>query len=138
MARLHIFEIAPHLLGLPLRLAFLGFRLRHWGTLGGHPPKGESHAARVTRSAFGVVGGGTGSATTRHVTQTGKLLIVVGAVLIALGLFLYMGSRIGLGRLPGDVTWRGRNITVHVPLATSLLLSILLTLLVSLLLRSRR
>lgn len=38
-------------------------------------------------------------------------------------------KRIGLGRLPGDFTWRVRGREVYVPLASSLLLSLLMALL---------
>lgn len=48
--------------------------------------------------------------------------------LIAFVLFNGLSSwlrRIGLGRLPGDFVWRFRGRDVHVPLASSLLLSVL-------------
>jgi hypothetical protein len=70
--------------------------------------------------------------------QVSRLLILTGVLLVSLGLLLKFGQRVGLGRIPGDLTWRGRNVTVHLPLATSLLLSVLATLAASLLLRSRR
>jgi cation transporter-like permease len=62
-----------------------------------------------------------------------KLLIMVGAVLVVVGVVLHAGSRIGAGQLPGDITWRGRDVTVHVPVATSVALSVALTLVLSLL-----
>lgn len=37
-----------------------------------------------------------------------------------------------LGRLPGDLSFRSGNLTVHLPLATSILLSIVLTVLLHL------
>lgn len=71
-------------------------------------------------------------------SPTPKLLIVVGAFLLVAGLLLHLGGRLGLGRLPGDITLRGRDVTVYLPIATSLLLSILLTLVASFLLRPHR
>ena len=61
----------------------------------------------------------------------GRLLIVAGMALIALGLLALAMSRLNLplGRLPGDIVWRGRNTTVYIPLVTCLLLSLLGTLL---------
>ena len=60
----------------------------------------------------------------------GKLLIVFGAILVVAGLVLLLLSRtnLPLGRLPGDITYRGKNTTFYFPLATSILLSIILSL----------
>lgn len=60
----------------------------------------------------------------------GRVLIIVGAVLVLVGLLVVVGGRLGLplGKLPGDITYRGRNTTFYFPLATSIVLSILLTL----------
>ena len=66
----------------------------------------------------------------------GKLLLVTGGVLVLAGLVVLALSRgVPLGRLPGDLVYRGRNVTIFIPLATSVLLSVLLTLLLNLLLR---
>jgi hypothetical protein len=63
-------------------------------------------------------------------TDLGKLLIILGAVLIVAGLLLTFFARLHLpiGRLPGDIVYRGKNTTFYFPLATSILLSVLLTL----------
>jgi hypothetical protein len=66
-------------------------------------------------------------------SEIGRPLIVVGAVLLVLGLFLTFGPRIpGLGRLPGDIVWRRGNTTVYFPLVTCLVLSLVLSLLFAL------
>jgi hypothetical protein len=60
----------------------------------------------------------------------GRLLIGLGFLLIiAGGLFLIL-SKIGLplGRLPGDIAYRGKKFSVYFPLGTSILLSIVLSL----------
>ena len=57
----------------------------------------------------------------------GRLLIVVGLVIAGIGLLIVLG--VPFGRLPGDFTVRRGNISFHVPLATSILLSVLFTLL---------
>jgi hypothetical protein len=55
--------------------------------------------------------------------ELGKMLIVGGLAMAALGLLLTYGVR-----LPGDIVWRGRNTTVYFPLATCLLLSLVMSL----------
>jgi len=73
-------------------------------------------------------------------TEFGKLLIILGAVLIAAGLLLTLFGRLHLplGRLPGDIVYRGKHTTFYFPLATCILLSILLTLILYVIGRWRR
>jgi len=63
-------------------------------------------------------------------TDLGKLLILLGGALILGGILLLLFGRLHLplGRLPGDIMYRGKNTTFYFPLATSILLSVLLTL----------
>ena len=63
-------------------------------------------------------------------TDLGKLLILIGGALIVGGTVLLLIGRLQLplGRLPGDIIYRGKNTTFYFPLATSILLSVLLTL----------
>jgi hypothetical protein len=42
-----------------------------------------------------------------------------------------------LGRLPGDITWRGKNAVVYFPIATSIVVSIVLSLILYLISRFR-
>ena len=60
----------------------------------------------------------------------GRLLIFAGLVLVALGVVVMALNRfqLPLGRLPGDIVWRGKNTTVYIPWVTCLLLSLLGTL----------
>jgi len=62
--------------------------------------------------------------------EFGKLLIVVGLVLIVGGAALILLGRTGLplGKLPGDILYRGKNTTFYFPLATSILLSVVVSL----------
>jgi hypothetical protein len=60
--------------------------------------------------------------------NAGKWLVVTGVVLVVTGLAVMVGGKIGLGRLPGDIRYKSDNVTVYVPIATSILLSIVLTL----------
>ena len=64
----------------------------------------------------------------------GRVLIVVGLVIAAVGLVMVFGSRIPvLGHLPGDITIKGDNVTVFIPLGTMLVVSVLASLVLSLL-----
>ena len=66
-------------------------------------------------------------------TGLGRLLIIVGIVIAIAGVILILLDRVGLpGRLPGDVMIRGKNWTLWIPLATSLIISIVLTVLLNL------
>ena len=60
----------------------------------------------------------------------GRLLVFTGFILVAIGLLLMLINRtnLPLGRLPGDITYRGKNTVVYFPLATSVLISIVLSL----------
>ena len=70
----------------------------------------------------------------------GRLLIGLGLVLLVAGALLLLLGRTGipLGRLPGDISYRGKNLSVYFPLGTSILVSILLSLVFYLLSRFRR
>jgi len=64
-------------------------------------------------------------------SQIGKLLVILGGVLLLVGLLFMAGSRFsfwGLGKLPGDFTFKGKNSTFYFPLATCVLLSVIITL----------
>jgi Protein of unknown function (DUF2905) len=66
----------------------------------------------------------------------GRVLIVVGLVIAAVGLVMAFGSRIPiLGHLPGDITIKGDNVTIFIPLGTMLVVSIVVSLVLSLLAR---
>lgn len=72
--------------------------------------------------------------------EIGKMVAVAGAVLLALGLLLMLLGRSGLplGRLPGDILYRGKNTTFYFPLATSIVLSMVISLVLYLVARFRR
>lgn len=70
----------------------------------------------------------------------GRLLIGLGLLLVVAGLLVVALEHLGvrLGRLPGDLSYRGKNFQVFAPLGTSLLLSLILSLLFYLVTRMRR
>lgn len=63
----------------------------------------------------------------------GVALMVGGAVLILVG-----RTGLPLGKLPGDIIYRGKNTTFYFPLVTSILLSIVLSVALYLVGRFRR
>ncbi len=73
-------------------------------------------------------------------TDLGKLLVAVGGLLVVAGLVVMLlgKSHLPLGRLPGDIIYRGKNSTFYFPLATSILLSVVLSLLLYFLSHFRR
>jgi hypothetical protein len=73
-------------------------------------------------------------------SDLGKLLVLAGAVAILAGVVLMLAGRanIPLGRLPGDIVYRGKNSTFYFPLATSLLVSVVLSVVLYLIGRFRR
>ena len=74
------------------------------------------------------------------VRELGKLLVVFGVALAALGALLAFGSKLPfrLGRLPGDIVYRGERTTFYFPLVTCVLLSLVLTLILWLISQFRR
>lgn len=67
--------------------------------------------------------------------STGLLVIVIGAVVIVVGLLIYLGALSWFGRLPGDIRYEREGVRVYVPLVSMLLISLALTLLFNLLRR---
>jgi Protein of unknown function (DUF2905) len=59
----------------------------------------------------------------------GRVLVVLGIALVVIGGIVMLLGRTGLplGRLPGDIIYRGKSTTFYFPLATSILLSVVLT-----------
>jgi hypothetical protein len=58
-----------------------------------------------------------------------RALIIFGIVLIAIGVLWPVISKLGLGRLPGDVVIERDNLRLYVPIMTSLIVSVVLSLL---------
>lgn len=56
----------------------------------------------------------------------GRLLVVIGLLIAGGGVLIMLGAP--LGRLPGDIVFRRGNMTLYVPVVTSLLVSVVLTL----------
>ena len=63
-------------------------------------------------------------------SQLGKFLVIAGVLLVAVGLLLMAGVKFffSLGRLPGDIAYKGKNVQFYFPIVTCLVLSAVLTL----------
>jgi hypothetical protein len=64
--------------------------------------------------------------------EIGRMLIVAGAALAAVGALVWLAARPGglplkLGRLPGDIAYQGKYGSFYFPVVTCLLLSVALT-----------
>ena len=60
----------------------------------------------------------------------GRVLILFGVVLILVGVLLTLAGKIPwLGKLPGDISYKGEHATFYFPLATCALISVVLSLL---------
>lgn len=64
--------------------------------------------------------------------QTGKYLIIIGAVILLVGVIVYFfgGSLRWLGHLPGDIRIEKENFRFYFPLTTLILLNLLLFIIV--------
>lgn len=60
----------------------------------------------------------------------GRLLILIGALIVVAGVVVMLGERAGVrfGRLPGDIVVHGKHTTFYFPVVTCILLSVVLTL----------
>ena len=69
-----------------------------------------------------------------------KTLIGVGLLLVVVGAMLMIATRFGLplGRLPGDLAFRGKNVRVYFPFATSILVSLVASIILYLVSKLRR
>lgn len=67
----------------------------------------------------------------------GKVLIFAGLALAVVGVLFVLGEKLGLGKLPGDISYRGEKVSFHFPVVTSLLVSVVLTVILNLVLGRR-
>jgi hypothetical protein len=67
--------------------------------------------------------------------EIGRLVLVVGLILVVVGGLAALGVKVPVGRLPGDIAITGRNGGFYFPITTMLLASLVLTLLWNLLSR---
>jgi hypothetical protein len=56
-----------------------------------------------------------------------RFLIMFGLIILGVGLLWPLLSKLGLGRLPGDIVVEGENYSFYFPIVTSLILSVVLS-----------
>jgi hypothetical protein len=73
-------------------------------------------------------------------SEVGRIIVILGISLIVIGGVVMLLGRAGLplGRLPGDIVYKGKNTIFYFPLATSILLSIVLSIVMYLMGRFRQ
>ena len=59
--------------------------------------------------------------------QFGKLILMTGIIISAMGILIILLSKTGLFRLPGDIHLEGKNWKVYFPVVSCLVISIVLT-----------
>lgn len=59
--------------------------------------------------------------------SVGKTIIILGAIIVLVGVILVLGSRWGIGRLPGDIIVKRGNFVFFFPFTTSIVVSLILT-----------
>jgi hypothetical protein len=72
--------------------------------------------------------------------EMGRMLVTLGVALVVIGGIVMLLGRTGLpiGRLPGDILYRGKNSTFYFPLASSILISVVLSIVLFLIGRLKR
>jgi hypothetical protein len=72
--------------------------------------------------------------------EMGRMLVLLGIALVVIGGIVMILGRTGLpvGRLPGDILYKGKNATFYFPLASSILISIVLSFILYLIGRLKR
>lgn len=65
----------------------------------------------------------------------GRILMGLGVLIFIIGVIAFVGSRFGLGQLPGDISVQRGNWTFNAPIVTSIVISIVLTVVLNLVLR---
>jgi Protein of unknown function (DUF2905) len=67
----------------------------------------------------------------------GKLLLILGLIIAAVGGGLIVGRRLGLGQLPGDISGSAGSVSFYVPIVTCIVISVVLTIVLNIVLRLR-
>jgi len=67
--------------------------------------------------------------------EIGRLVLVIGLVLVVIGGLAALGVRLPFGRLPGDIAIEGERGAIYIPIGSMLLISLVLTLIGNLFLR---
>ena len=61
--------------------------------------------------------------------STSRVLILIGIAIVVIGLLWPWLSKLGLGRLPGDIMVQRQNVSFYFPIVTCLIISVVASLL---------
>jgi hypothetical protein len=67
--------------------------------------------------------------------EIGRLVLVVGVVLVLVGGLAALGVRLPFGKLPGDIAIQGERGGIYIPLGSMIVVSLVLTVLFNLFFR---
>jgi hypothetical protein len=67
--------------------------------------------------------------------ELGRVLLIIGVVLVVVGGLAMLGVRLPFGRLPGDIAIEGERGGIYLPVVSMIVVSLILTVLVNLFLR---
>ena len=67
--------------------------------------------------------------------ELGRIILIIGVVLVGVGGLAALGVRLPFGRLPGDISIEGERGGLYIPLGTMIVVSLILTLIVNVFLR---
>jgi hypothetical protein len=72
--------------------------------------------------------------------DVGRMLVILGVTLVVIGGIVMLLGRTGLplGRLPGDIVYRGKSTTFYFPLASCILISVVISIVFFLIGRLKR
>jgi hypothetical protein len=63
--------------------------------------------------------------------ELGRIILIIGIVLVVIGGLATLGVRLPLGRLPGDIAIEGERGGIYIPIVTMIIISIVLTILLN-------
>lgn len=67
--------------------------------------------------------------------EVGRVILVIGLVLVVIGGLAVIGVRLPFGRLPGDIAIEGERGAIYIPIGSMIVISLVLTLVANFLLR---
>ena len=67
--------------------------------------------------------------------ELGRILLIIGVLLVVVGGLAVLGVKLPFGRLPGDIAIEGERGGIYVPIVTMIIVSVVLTVLINLFIR---
>ncbi len=64
--------------------------------------------------------------------ELGRVVLLIGVLLVVIGGLAMLGVRLPFGRLPGDIAIEGERGGIYIPIATMIVISVVLTVLLNL------